>query len=487
MVKRVPSVPKTSKERLRQKRTQEHHLESCPPTDTEFFTTLCKYVVEPLRSGNLKLSGEASGGIVAEGDAASQSNKDNGKTREPESSTDKATEAMGAQTNSPSKAEKSKKVEGQVSRAHSAKKLPAWPSIAFHTFYNSHDSLTCAEASVDSSVIVAGFDDSKLRLWQHMNAGFNAEAEKTIRATLTDGSFEEEPTLHSEDLIGHAGPVYGCSISRDARSLLSCSADGMIKLWLYLPSASSQSASSSRKRTRENLWFNVHNFRARSFATPVPIWDVKFSPVGHYFASASHDNLARLWDVEHSGNLRDFCGHISDVDCLAWHPNCHYLATGSSDKTVRLWDINVGTCARLFTGHVSGVSSVTVDSSGRYLVSAENSGLVFVWDLVAGKRLKILQGHRSPVWSLSCSPDGKFLATGSADTTVRIWETSHIWGRNSSKRETIDSSVQAKQHGFLANQVVRTFRTKFTSASFLRFQNERFILACGNFSLPLMT
>lgn len=66
-----------------------------------------------------------------------------------------------------------------------------------------------------------------------------------------------------------------------------------------------------------------------------PVWDVRCSPVGHYFASASHDRTARVWAVDQADPLRIMAGHLSDVDCVRWHPNCNYIATGSSDKTVR--------------------------------------------------------------------------------------------------------------------------------------------------------
>lgn len=40
----------------------------------------------------------------------------------------------------------------------------------------------------------------------------------------------------------------------------------------------------------------------------------QFSPLGHYFASASHDRTARLWSVERIQPLRIMAGHLSDVD-----------------------------------------------------------------------------------------------------------------------------------------------------------------------------
>jgi transcription initiation factor TFIID subunit 5 len=44
------------------------------------------------------------------------------------------------------------------------------------------------------------------------------------------------------------------------------------------------------------------------------VWDVEFSPLGYYFATASHDRTARLWSTDHIYPLRIFAGHLSDVD-----------------------------------------------------------------------------------------------------------------------------------------------------------------------------
>lgn len=40
----------------------------------------------------------------------------------------------------------------------------------------------------------------------------------------------------------------------------------------------------------------------------------QFSPVGHYFASSSHDRTARIWSMDRIQPLRIMAGHLSDVD-----------------------------------------------------------------------------------------------------------------------------------------------------------------------------
>ena len=41
---------------------------------------------------------------------------------------------------------------------------------------------------------------------------------------------------------------------------------------------------------------------------------MQFSPLGHYFASASHDRTARIWSMDRVHPLRIMAGHLSDVD-----------------------------------------------------------------------------------------------------------------------------------------------------------------------------
>lgn len=99
-------------------------------------------------------------------------------------------------------------------------------------------------------------------------------------------------------LVGHSGPVYSVAFdpiggsAAPPKYLLSCSADATTRLWSL------------------DTMTNVVAYRGHQN----PVWDVQWSPMGIYFATASRDRTARLWSTDRSNALRIYAGHLSDVD-----------------------------------------------------------------------------------------------------------------------------------------------------------------------------
>jgi len=157
------------------------------------------------------------------------------------------------------------------------------------------------------------------------------KGEEKVRLALDARPEQEERKVLKEKseccLIGHSGPVYSVSISIDDKFLLSGSQDTTIRRWSL--------------QTRSCLVvYQTHSF---------PVWDVKFSPLGYYFASASNDRTAAIWNMKKHLPVRILSGgHMCDVECIEFHPNVHYVATGSSDRQVRIWSVETGECMRLF-------------------------------------------------------------------------------------------------------------------------------------------
>lgn len=186
--------------------------------------------------------------------------------------------------------------------------------------YSLENSVPCCEFSPDTSLLAAGFSESYIRLWslkgeklKGMRTDFQTSSIRdgslccllrhdpsslTVRLVSSLSKIREKGGSTTRKLIGHSGPVYSVTFDpiggsgSPPRYLLSASADATTRLWSL------------------DTMTNVVAYRGHQN----PVWDVKWSPMGIYFATASRDRTARLWSTDRTSALRIYAGHLSDVN-----------------------------------------------------------------------------------------------------------------------------------------------------------------------------
>ncbi|RPD55838.1 TFIID and SAGA subunit [Lentinus tigrinus ALCF2SS1-6] len=304
-----------------------------------------------------------------------------------------------------------------------AARARALPSICAYTFHDVGEGVPCCEFSPDTSLLAAGFSESYIRLWslkgeklKGMRSDFQMN---NVRDVSSINKIREKGGSTTRKLIGHSGPVYSVTFDpiggsgSPPRYLLSSSADATARLWSL------------------DTMTNVVAYRGHQN----PVWDVKWSPMGIYFATASRDRTARLWSTDRTSALRIYAGHLSDVNAVGFHPNSLYLGTASSDCTARLWDVQRGACVRVFYRHDDIVSTLAFSPDGRYLATAGEDLAIRMWDLGSGKCVKKMTGHTASVYSLAFSAESSLLVSGAADWTVRCWDVKAAGGLPSKVKE----------------------------------------------------
>ncbi|KAM3070427.1 Transcription initiation factor TFIID subunit 5 [Clarireedia jacksonii] len=282
-------------------------------------------------------------------------------------------------------------------------------SVCMFTFHNTLDTITCIEFSDDNNLVAVGTEESYIRVW-HLHG-------EPLKSAVKAGPNDPQPS-NSRRLIGHSAPVYSVSFSPsiagpdDAsdstpstapKLLVSCSSDRTIRLWSL------------------EAWACLVVYKGHEG----PVWNVKFGPFGHYFATCGWDKTVRVWGQDHISYLRMMVGHDSNVNQVAWHPNGAYIFSSSdqADKTVRMWSFTTGDCVRIFTGHTEFISALECSPNGKILASADAGGSIILWDLAKGTQIKRCRGHgKGGIWSLSFSVESTVLCSGGADGTVRIWD-----------------------------------------------------------------
>ncbi|KAK3378425.1 WD40-repeat-containing domain protein [Podospora didyma] len=191
--------------------------------------------------------------------------------------------------------------------------------------------------------------------------------------------------------------------------------------------------------------------------------DVDWS--GHWVASGSKDNTARLWRVDAANNSYTcyavFTGHLESVGAVALpktvpqetsdafknpldHPPA-FLITGSQDRFVQKRDIprqsqdtGIPSATLRRLAHEKDINALDVSPSGRLFASASQDKTVKIWDVERLEVQGILKGHRRGVWTVRFAPlhtpsiqgetgamSGKgVILTGSGDKTIKLWSLS---------------------------------------------------------------
>jgi WD40 repeat protein/serine/threonine protein kinase/Leucine-rich repeat (LRR) protein len=151
------------------------------------------------------------------------------------------------------------------------------------------------------------------------------------------------------------------------------------------------------------------------------VTSVCYSPDGQRLASASLDNLVKVWDARSGLELLSFKGGTRSV---SFSPDGERLAAIGPDSEVRVWDARNGRELLTFKGHpFLAVKSVCFSPDGKRLSTA--SSTVKVWDARSGQEMLNLAGVDAAS-NVCFSPDGQRLAAAGNVTVlgpmVKVWD-----------------------------------------------------------------
>ncbi len=166
------------------------------------------------------------------------------------------------------------------------------------------------------------------------------------------------------------------------------------------------------------LWRRPSDVRRLELTTPEAVTAVAASPDGTFLATASADNVVRLWDRETGEASLTLEGHAAAVTALLFLPDGERVASASADKTIRFWNLADGSPAgRLDTS--SEISDLTLLAGGTRMASAHADNFARYWVVPPGPA-EILTEVTEETTVVAVSPDRQFIATANAAGLIRV-------------------------------------------------------------------
>lgn len=318
--------------------------------------------------------------------------------------------------------------------------------------------------SPDGRLVLSAAADMTARLWEVTDTGLPTIRSKgpavhyanripgrpEILAVTSTGWIEvfgldgqPRAAFHS----GHRNIVTQADVSRDGKSLLTCSKDGTAKLWDLperkllgtMPRVDDWVLSAVFDSTGDRLLTVVYGIRlgrsliqlwdrrwilkgavqATPFCTPGNATRALFLPGGDRLLVACEDWTVRILDLEGHEEGR-LVGHTGSIIDIAISPDGRSVVSSAYDGTARLWDLASRRPIAPPLRHDQMVAGVAWSPEGNQVVTGSRDGTARVWNL-DGTLAEALCLHRGYVPTVGFLEDGRHILTGSFDGTIRLW------------------------------------------------------------------
>ncbi|KAF3842287.1 hypothetical protein F7725_024238 [Dissostichus mawsoni] len=221
-----------------------------------------------------------------------------------------------------------------------------------------------------------------------------------------------DPSMLRGALCGHTDSVWGLVYSSAHQRLLSCSADGTVRLWdanttspalavfnedkkLGIPSSVDLVCSDPAHLVSSftNGEIGLFNMETRQLVlslesnlepgTPCRINKVLSHPTLPITITAEEDRHIKFFDNNSGKMIHSMVAHLDAVTSLAVDPNGLYLMSGSHDCSIRLWNLDSKTCIQEFTAHrkkfEESIHDVAFHPTKCYIASAGADALAKVF------------------------------------------------------------------------------------------------------------
>ncbi|XP_029961844.1 striatin isoform X2 [Salarias fasciatus] len=221
-----------------------------------------------------------------------------------------------------------------------------------------------------------------------------------------------DPSVLRGALDGHTDSVWGLVYSSAHQRLLSCSADGTVRLW------DANTISPALAVFNEN----------KKLGVPSSV-DLVCSEPAHLVTSFTNGQIG-LFNMETrqlvlslESNLDP--GTPSHINKVLSHPTLPITITAQEDRHIKFYDNNSGKLIHSMVAHLDAVTSLAVDPNGLYLMSGSHDCSIRLWNMESKTCIQEFTAHRKKfeesIHDVAFHPSKCYIASAGADALAKVF------------------------------------------------------------------
>uniref|UniRef100_A0AAX7SCT8 Striatin n=1 Tax=Astatotilapia calliptera TaxID=8154 RepID=A0AAX7SCT8_ASTCA len=281
-----------------------------------------------------------------------------------------------------------------------AKKCAALDVEPIYTFRAHSGAVLCVTMSSSGEQCFSGGVDGTIQSWNTPNPNI-------------DPYDSYEPSVLRGALCGHTDAVWGVVYSSAHRRLLSCSADGTVRLW----SAADTSPSLAVFNERGELGVPT----SVDLVSSEPAHMVTSFDTGHIglFNMETQQLVLKLESAGPPGTT------TSSINKVLSHPTLPITITAQEDRHIQFFDNNTGKLIHAMVAHLDAVTSLAVDPNGLYLMSGSHDCSIRLWNMESKTCIQEFTAHRKKfeesIHDVAFHPTKCYIGSAGADALAKVF------------------------------------------------------------------
>ncbi|XP_073194478.1 striatin isoform X5 [Lepidochelys kempii] len=301
-----------------------------------------------------------------------------------------------------------------------AKKSASLDVEPIYTFRAHSGSVLCVVMSSNGEQCYSGGTDGFIQAWNTTNP--NIDPYDSYDPSVLRGAF-----------VGHTDAVWGLVYSGAHERLLSCSADGTIRLW---------------KASEIAPALNIFNDN-QEMGIPSSV-DLVSSDPSHMVASFNSGHTC-IFNMETRQRILTLESNIDSRTCVlefavfrdslniffiaansscqinrvVSHPTLPISITAHEDRHIKFYDNNTGKLIHAMVAHLDAVTSLAVDPNGLYLMSGSHDCSIRLWNLESKTCIQEFTAHRKKfdesIHDVAFHPSKCYIASAGADALAKVF------------------------------------------------------------------